>query len=1679
MKKAHLILLLAIIFSSNIQAQSGEWGWAMNVYMYNSSSDNASSGGRGTQLHIRKYYVGLENVGDLFYISELWHQKTGNWKEHYVPITIENISDRIYQFDVRHRFAVDNGGDKGWSEDYISFQTRYTKIGYKKQKICSNEWSGLDFSDCERTQNLFNNMGGYIDIYTFPKNIQIALESSGDSISAEHKPRIEAPDGYESGVYKWVYASKIDSVWRDPTTFPTRPGRWVYSYDWQPIANSSLNGSRFLEPTLQDIYGANFMDPGVVDFASNTYVALEYDIYSSSTVPKNIERSNVITLSNKLIAPKIASVTGGTTTCPGSSTGKIAITLERELLDNEIIEFVAYPAGGLENTKTDYVKTGAKTYEITGLSKGDYTLKVFSRVIFGDKHYSANSIDADHTRTGIKIEDPVPISYDVKDVNRKHISCYDGNDGSFEVTASGGKAPYKLFWKADAESGFNSTTELNVTGLKKGLYQYYIKDANDCELEDKDKGGTLWKEVLLTEPAKALDFSFATITEPSGNGLSNASVTLQGDGGTPDSNGNYQVIWKNKTTGQTLSASLVGNSNSGGIFTSVLQGIPAGTFTAEITDLNGCRWTGECIIGQPVELAVTITKTASILCFGNAEGALEAIASGGVLNSGDYNYEWYRLNEGNYESIGQFFQQAEYLTAGNYKVIVKDNAREKNNAEAVFNLTEPNQLTATVALQHIACYGENTGSIKIETQGGTGNRKLFYKRSEQDNYSEITTTDSNPSFLLENLYSGTYRFYITDENNCTALIEGQYTGQVTLSQPEKPISITLTGLVNPSGYGRTDGHIAVKVEGGTPKTTGNRYNIIWKDASGNIISHENSLQEDDFITGIKNLPEGTYTVEVTDANYTGLSGSCILQAVYDLTQPDPLIVTTEQLDFIHCYGDATASLEAHVQGGVANGSGIPYRYAWFRIDENGNELLLANETDSVLSLQPVGLYKVKIADFSIPENAVESEVITVSQPPLLVTEVQTRNISCHDGTDGFIRISVAGGTGQYRLYCKRDSDNDFTEYSVIETGLFFLDNLSGGAYTIYIQDANDCYAKVSGMEQSTLTLSQPAAPVSFAVTEQINPSGFGRPDGKITIEVKGGTPNPDGSYNIRWKDNSGNEYATTTSFAETGKFTASRGNLKDGTYSVEITDALYAGAYPDTNTACIVSGSCKLTEPDELLGYIEENRVISCNGMADGRLIAHVTGGIRNNESGELPYKYAWSKLQAGEYIELPYEKDSILSDLPSGNYRIVIEDYSRIVNRTTIDYLLVQPDLLQAVATKKEIRCGETTDVTAIVTGGTQPYTYKWSSGNSTKDVSNVGPGRYFVHITDARSCETTAVAEVLTPSDLNVTGTVKMPVCHQSADGNILVSVSGGKSPYTYRWNTGFVGNELKNLQAGIYTITVNDNAGCSFTDFFVLQDPEPVTVYLGEDRTLCNGQELTIAPVVEDPQTVFAWSGPGNFRSSGKQVTVKDAGTYSLLITDSKGCQATDEIDIRVKSLDISSEMVIASQVFAGDTIVIVNISEPEPERVEWLFESSDSLEVVEESLHFAKVIFHKPGYYSAGMRSHVDDCFMDNIKAVTVLDADRRDSDGFGQSIVEKFTISPNPNDGNFNVAIELNIASAIRLRIINIGMGKIVSDKSYLSGKEFNIPYQLVLPGGVHAVLLETTSGHTVMKMIVK
>jgi Galactose binding lectin domain. len=243
----------------------------------------------------------------------------------------------------------------------------------------------------------------------------------------------------------------------------------------------------------------------------------------------------------------------------------------------------------------------------------------------------------------------------------------------------------------------------------------------------------------------------------------------------------------------------------------------------------------------------------------------------------------------------------------------------------------------------------------------------------------------------------------------------------------------------------------------------------------------------------------------------------------------------------------------------------------------------------------------------------------------------------------------------------------------------------------------------------------------------------------------------------------------------------------------------------------------------------------------------------------------------------------------------------------------------LGGAATKVTCYGGNNGSINATVGGGTAPYTYSWSNGATTQDISGLTAGTYTLTATDANGKVASMVYTVSQNSKINVSGAVTNVKCVGDANGKVTLSVSGGGSSYTYLWSDGSTVKNRTNLAAGTYVVTVTDNNGCSVKDTNIVAAPTPINVAASITHVKCNGDDdgkidITVtggtAPYSydwDDNNTNSNHSNHGNCRNNwnnhwcnhhsnncgnnnNQDLNNVDAGTYVVTVTDANGCEKT---------------------------------------------------------------------------------------------------------------------------------------------------------------------------------------------
>lgn len=1068
-----------------------------------------------------------------------------------------------------------------------------------------------------------------------------------------------------------------------------------------------------------------------------------------------------------------------------------------------------------------------------------------------------------------------------------------GTDGDATATPSGGTIPYNYSWS----SGGTSQTESN---LGYGIYTVTVTDDNGCQMTGSvvvnepqcsgfsintastpvlcfgDSTGTAtvstvngqtpftytWDDyasqttstavnlpadvysVTVTDDNGCIAFGTIPVTEPDAlsNAFTHTDVTVQGGSdGTAQANvlggvGTYDYLWS--------TADITDN----------ISGIPAGWYILTVTDDNNCTLVDSLYISEPPCNNFDIfTGTTDVSCNGGSDGeATLTIVDGDA----PYSITW--------STSATDVMSITGLSAGIHTVEVTDS--KGCYAFYSFGILEPSPLSAALLMTPSTCNGADNATIDLTVSGGTFPSYSFQWTDGPTNEDRI------------NLEPGTYIVNITDDNGCT-------TNASTLVTEPNSLQVAYT-KVDVTCFEGTDGSIDVTVNGGTPVYTyqwsngATTQDLTGIDVGGYIlnVTDGNSCSTPNPITILINEPEkviadsiiidcptpGMNVATVNVYPYGGTSNYAISfdsgsnYGTYGDYNSDQVVDNSYNIviqDINGCLSDPyPISIDTNV---IAQD--IDFNLCYYgpqtteviTITPYGGTADYAISTDNGVTFNPVLDY-----DITVNINSTYSVVVqdskgcfsetyditltdTIHLDVAVTSDYNGEDVSCFGDSDGSAGSTVTGGATPYSY----SWSNGPTTSNI--TGL------SAGTYTLTVTDDNGCTIVGSATLTNPSQLTSTASVTSNYNGEDISCNGV--TDGSAIAAGSGGV----GPYSYDWSN---------------GQTTAAATGLGAGTYTVIITDA----------NECVSNNSVFLSEPDtiDITSAITD---VSCNGGNDGAIDITAMGGV-------TPYAFQWSHGPTTEDV----------TTLSAGTYQVSLTDANGcvyILSELVVDPTAIDLELIMTHALCKGDANGAA-DLTA--TGGTPPYTYLWSTGETTQDISGLTAGSYLVTVTDDNGCWTDISDVVAEPNALSFADTVSNALCYGYTDGSISVTVAGGTAPYTYLWSTTATTADISGVGYGTYTLNVTDDHGCVLVDSFDVDHPDSlwatieaplnfhdhhVSYYGSEDGSI----DLTVAGGT-NPYT-FDWSNG----ATTEDLSDLGAGQYDVIITDEQGCTYTIGIEL----------------------------------------------------------------------------------------------------------------------------------------------------------------------------------------
>ncbi|NVK05552.1 MAG: hypothetical protein HWD92_12060, partial [Flavobacteriia bacterium] len=1078
------------------------------------------------------------------------------------------------------------------------------------------------------------------------------------------------------------------------------------------------------------------------------------------------------------------------------------------------------------------------------------------------------------------------------------VDCFGDADGFATATASGGTAPYDFEWS-------NGVTDTIINGLNGGTYTVVVTDARGC-IDSAT--------VTIAEPSAELVATGNIIQQILCNGDTDGSGYVDITGGTAP----YTILWSNAATTDTIS------------------GLPAGTYDVTVTDANGCTDTATFTLTQPAVLSVSQTVDANVLCFGDSTGQATITATGGTS---PYTYAW---------SSGQSTAVVTNLTAGTHTVVVTDANGCQDSVNVTITQPAMALTSGTSSTTGVTCRGDVDGSASATASGGTAPYTYAWSNG---------MTGQN----ITGLAGGDYILTVTDANGCTAV------DTVNIFEPAFELLVGAADGTTITCNGDSDGTAYASASGGVPPYTfawsngmtgdtitgipAGTYVVTVTDSMGCTDTNTVVVTEPDSLllnvsasditcfglmdgaasaapsggeapytylwnTGattasISSLNPGTYYVTVTD------NRGCVQSDTVTITSPTmPLAAIIVYTD-VNCFGGSDGTATANGSGGVS-----PYTYLWsdgqttqtatslapggyyvIMTDANGcqdsayttiaqpasalsvSTNLISSPTCGVLNGSVYAEGSGGTPPYSYSWNngtandtatglgggpvivtvtdsngctAVDTIVVPSPAADLVVTGTVIGDISCFGGSDGILYGSAVGGTPPYTISWSTGFTGDT------------LTGVSAGSYTVFVVDSNGCSAS------STVNIGEPDS-ITSTTSVLNNVSCFGGSDGSGSVTPSGGTP----GYTYLW---------------DNGQTSATATGLNAGWHTVTITDL----------NGCTHVDSVNITEPATAVDVSATmDTAVSCFGGSDG--VATATGS-----GGTSPYTYLWSDSQT----------TATASGLAAGTYTVTITDSLGCTDTTSVTITEPASAVDVSPATIFAVSCVGDSDGWATVSGsgGTSPYTYAWSNGQTGDSAVNLAAGTYTVTITDANGCQDTTAVSIPEPSaPLSAVAIDAMTIsCFGGTDGTAYATVSGGWAPYTYSWNTGSTNDTITGLAVGTYTVTVTDSLGCQTTADITLVQPMQVTATATLiSNVLCLGGSDGSAYVAGGggtPPYTYLWP---NGETNDTAVALA-AGTHIVTVTDSNGCSTTASVSVGQPSTAVSAGGSVLTQVLCfGDS------------------------------------------------------------------------------------------------------------------------------------------------------------------
>ncbi|MDR1667614.1 MAG: gliding motility-associated C-terminal domain-containing protein [Bacteroidales bacterium] len=600
---------------------------------------------------------------------------------------------------------------------------------------------------------------------------------------------------------------------------------------------------------------------------------------------------------------------------------------------------------------------------------------------------------------------------------------------------------------------------------------------------------------------------------------------------------------------------------------------------------------------------------------------------------------------------------------------------------------------------------------------------------------------------------------------------------------------------------------------------------------------------------------------------------------------------------VQCHGGNTGKINIRSLQGAWGTFG--YDYLWNT----------GAATDSVFQLR-AGDYSVTVTNRVYGCHA--SETITMEEPQKIGIVANVTKPVCN-GPTGKIELQVSGGTRTYEY--QWNGPEHFVSVDSAAT------SLRAGNYYITVNDANAC--------DTSFTVVMPAGN-SSELFPNWNESRYGIMDGNSNTYYNISCHGANDGYVLPritvqnivvytlWEEDRivKTDTAPSSTIFPVGSIRVE--NLSAGKYHLTVVDE--AGCTYETAPIFIRQPS-PVTFDTSVLVY-PSGFEIDCYGSETGQIeILNIEGGYGTYYG---PYEYVWTSVN-------PVQQGApTQTQLAAGSYELNIRN-KRLSGYcdTTLVFTLRQPPEITVTATIPshdgfEIACyGQKTGTIEIdVAGNYSEYQFRWDSPNgeilhpASQNQYNLPAGDYRLDVTYGVSgCVLQKQYVLRQPPAIEPNAVIQDVTCYGASDGAVSLSPSGGIPGYRYLWQTPDFGIYISHptrqnqtdMPPGTYWLVITDTSECVKAITLEIREPDEIKANItAEDPTCTPGNDgfITLQPTGGAPDYSYSWSTG----STGRDITGLSEGDYTVTITDSNNCTATDSARINTPgNLMVEAEVV----------------------------------------------------------------------------------------------------------------------------------------------------------------------------